>query len=345
MYNWLSLSYQSASPKPTGRLIDPPGAIDIARRVIEEYNLTTLNPRINPENVLTPYKVKRLDRIDGGYFLVPVGEGNKISALINISVTGEVDGVTVWLIDSQREGGGTKDGQAAGTTRSQIANAGSIDHYIAPFELHPRFTALTGGEKSSLVGRTILLPGSDRPLTITSVVQDGTTPYVWRPCPESFSPSRPLLNLLITVEGLASPIQYSVPVDNYCLPTDDGGNILLPSPNYLEMVADYVKQKAGGMVDGVLALVNRRGTTIMVMYKSNQTIMPIGDEIKDHIRPIVCEYLTNNSWPGLVDFRIKAFADNEFLTRNRGGGGPPLGCCPEYGGGGTDPDFTIGSCL
>ncbi|HEY6403470.1 MAG TPA: hypothetical protein VI479_18750, partial [Blastocatellia bacterium] len=177
---------------------------------------------------------------------------------------------------------------------------------------------------------------------ITSVEQDQTTPYVWRPVPESFSPSRPLLNLKITVEGRANPIQYSIPVDNYCLPSDDEGNILLPSANYLEIVADCIKQSAGAMVDEVLAVVNRRGTTVLVMYKSNQT-MGIDAEFEE-MRQIICKCLNNHRWDGLEDFRIQAFATNHFLTKHRGGGEPfGLGCRPASGGGG-DPAYRIDNC-
>jgi hypothetical protein len=345
MYNWLALSLQSFSAKSTESSVSPEEAVNRAKRAIEEFNLSQLNPRVTPRNTLEPYKVKRLDRIDGDYYLVPVGERNKTSGLINISVTGEFDGATVWPLNAPGRdgvsGAGTKERQAAGTTGFNNANAGPNDHYIAPFEQHPRFKELTAGRQSSLIGRTIRLPDGGEPLTITGVVRDETIPYVWRPGPESFSASRPLLNLKITVEGRRAPIRYYVPVDNYCLPTDDTGNILLPSANYLEIVANCIKQHAGGMVDEVLALVNRRGTTVMVMYKSNQT-MPIEDELEE-MRKIVCQCLTTHASPGLVDFRIKAFATNDFLTRHRGGGEPfPLGSCPESGGG--DPGFQIGGC-
>jgi hypothetical protein len=347
MYNWLALSARSISASSRdSRPVTPDEAVERARRVIEEFNLSQFNPRIMPRNTLPPYKAKRSDRIDGDYYLVPVGAENRISALINISVMGEFDGVTIWPLNTQRDGGvpgdKPKEGQAAGTTRLQSADVVN-DHYIAPFELHPRFGELTAGRRSSLVGRTIRLPDGDSPLKITSVEQDQTTPYVWRPCPESFSPTRPLLNLKITVEGRANPIQYSLPVDNYCLPSDDEGNILLPSANYLEIVADCIKQSAGAMVDEVLAVVNRRGTTVLIMYKSNQTVTPIEDEM-ELMRQIICQCLTAHTWPGLVDFRIQAFATNDFLTRHRGGGEPfGLGCRPASGGGG-DPGYQIGNC-
>jgi hypothetical protein len=347
MYNWLALSARSVSDSSKEPPVTPEEAVERARRAIEEYNLSELNPRITPRNTLAPYKVKRSDRIDGDYYLVPVGADNKISALINISITGEINEITVWQLNTVRDGSvpgdKSKEGQAAGTAVLRNAGAVLIDHYIAPFEQHPRFRAVTSGDRSSLVGRTIVLPDGGPPVTIKSVAQDQTTPYVWRPCIESSSPSRPLLNLKLTVEGRANPIDYSIPVDNYCLPSDDKGNLLLPSANYLEIVADCIRQSAGGMVDEVLAVVNRRGTSVMIMYKSNQTITPIEDEL-EAMRQIICQCLSANTWPGLVDFRIQAFATNDFLTRHRGGGEPwGLGSCPASGGG-SDPNFQIGHC-
>jgi hypothetical protein len=351
-YNWLSLSYQSLSSKATGKpaggLVTLDDVDNIAKQAIMEFNLSQMNPRVTPLNTRAPYKVKRLDRIDGDYYLVPVGADNKISALINVSATGEFDGVSVWPLNTQTAGGGsgagtpgTAERQAAGTTRLNYAGLGQNDHYIAPFEQHPRYAELTADRRSSLVGKKIRLPGDGPSLTITSVVRDETTPYVWRPGPESFSPSRPLLNLRITVEERNSPVRYYLPVDDYCLPTDESGDILLPSANYLEIVADCIKQAAGDMVDEVLALVNRRGTTIMVMYKSNQT-EPLEVE-EEAMRAIICQCLTSHTFPGLVDFRFKAFATNDFLTRQRGGGEPfPLMGCPHSGGG--DPGYQIGSC-
>jgi hypothetical protein len=349
MYNWLALSARSLSASSKeSRLITPDEAVERAKGIIEEFNLSQFNPRITPGNTLPPYNVKRSDRIDGDYYLVPVGAEYKISALISISFTGEFGGATIWPINIHGDigvpGDKPKEGQAAGTTVIRNASAGLNDHYIAPFERHPRFDEVTAGERSSLVGRMIRLPDSEVPLRITSVTQDQTTPYVWRPGPESFSPARPLLNLKITVDGRANAIPYSLPVDNYCLPSDDKGNILLPSANYLEIVADCIRQSAGAMVDEVLAVVNRRGTSVMIMYKSNQTITPIEDEM-EAMRQIICQCLTTNTWPGLVDFRIQAFATNDFLTRHRGGGEPfGLGCIPRSGGGGADPAFQIGAC-
>jgi hypothetical protein len=116
------------------------------------------------------------------------------------------------------------------------------------------------------------------------------------------------------------------------LPTDDNGDILLPSANYLELVADCIKQKAGGMVDEVLALISRSGTTVMVMYKSNQT-MPIDQELAQ-MKKNVCECLNAHPSAGLSYYRIKAFATNAFLTRLRGGGeeGPLISEPPSGGG-------------
>src|SRR5215475_241939 len=321
--------------------ITPNDAVDRAKRAIEEFNLSKLNPRVTPQNALQPYKVKRLDRIDGDYFLVPVGEENKISALINISAAGEYDGATVWPINIPRECDGTtekpeerrpaeiKQDQDASEFYKAIAEPN--DHYIAPFDQHPKFGELTAGRDSSLSGRKIRLPGGSL-LTITSVIRDQTTPYVWRPGPNSFSASRPFHNLKITVQERNTPISLYVPVDDYCLPTDNNGDILLPSANYLELVADCIKQKAGSIVGEVLVLISRSGTTAMVMYKSNQT-MPIDQEMAQ-MKKNVCECLNAHPFAGLTNYRIKAFATNAFLTRLRGGGEDgPLETAPASGGG------------
>jgi hypothetical protein len=288
-------------------------AIDRARRAIEDFNLSELNEDVTPQNIQRPVKVKRLDRIDGDYYLVPAGRENRIFALISIAVTGEFLEATVW----------------------------PNRHYIAPFELHPDFRDLTSGQKSRLRGRKIRLTADGPPLTIASVIRDATTPYVWRPSPSAFSMARPFLNLKITVQERAAPISFYVPVDDYCLPVDDAGAISLPSPNYLELLADCIKQKAGSIADEVLVLINRRGNTVMVMYKSNQ-IQPIEDELKA-MTEIICQCLKTHPSDAITHFRIKAFAGNAFLTKRRGGGEDlPLGAAPASGGGGDG--IPIGSC-
>jgi hypothetical protein len=130
-------------------------------------------------------------------------------------------------------------------------------------------------------------------------------------------------------------------VDDYCLPVDGSGAILLPSANYLEMVADCIRQKAGGLVDEVLVLISRSGTTAMIMYKSNQT-MPIGQELVE-MKKNICECLNAHPFAGLAYYRIKAFATNDFLTRRRGGGEDgPLETVPGPGGG--DDGIPIKPC-
>jgi len=322
--------------------ITPDDAVERAKRAIEEFNLSRLNPRVTPRNALPPYKVKRLDRIDGDYYLVPVGVENKISALINISFTGDFDGATVWPLNIPRENNGTTDKPREpnnteikpdpDTSRFYKSGAEPNDHYIAPFDQHPQFRALTSGQESILSGRKIRLTDGGPLLTITSVVRDQATPYVWRPGPNSFSASRPFNNLKITVKERNTPISLYVPVDDYCLPADGDGAIVLPSANYLELVADCIKQKAGSMVDEVLVLISRSGTTAMVMYKSNQT-MPIDQEL-EQMKKNICECLNAHPFAGLTNYRIKAFATNEFLTRLRGGGEEvPLETAPASGGG------------
>jgi hypothetical protein len=331
--------------------ITPAEAVERARLAIEEFNLSRLNPRVTPRNALPPYKVKRLDRIDGNYYLVPVGVENKISALINISVYGEFDEATVWPVNIEREPGKITDEpkgrqtaeikQDKDTVESNAAISSLNDHYIAPFDHHPQFSALTAGQSSILRGRTIRLTNGGPLLTIAGVIRDQTTPYVWRPGPNSFSASRPFHNLKVTVQGSNTPISLYLPVDDYCLSTDGSGAISLPSPNYLEMVADCIKQQAGSMVDEVLVEISRSGTTAMVMYKSNQT-KDIEDEL-DAMRVIICQCLKDHPSPGLTYFRIKAYATNAFLTRLRGGGElDGLGTAPASGGGGG---YSISTCL
>jgi len=345
-YNWLARLYPAFYHTLSETQITPKEAIDRAKRAIEEFNLSQLNPRVTPRNVLPPYKIKRLDRIDGDYYLVPVGVENKISALINISVTGDFDGATVWPLYAPRGNNETTGNNAEikpSPDPSGVIQSGAEpnDHYIAPFDQHPQFRALTSGRESILVGRKIRLTPGGPLLTITSVVRDQATPYVWRPCPESFSASRPLLNLKITVQELQAPIPFYLPVDNYCLPDGGDGAISLPSANYLEIVADCIKQKAGSMVDEVVVLISRSGTTAMVMYKSNQT-MSIPDETEE-MRKLICECLQDHPCPGLAYFRFKAFATNTFLTRLRGGGDDdPIIAAPQIGGG-VD-GFEIGTC-
>jgi hypothetical protein len=335
-------SGSNEAANPAGEEITATVAVDRARRAIDEFNLSQINPRVTPRNALPPHRVKRLDRIDGDYYLVPVGVGNKISALINISVTGEFNGATVLPINVPREGDGTTDGpkerRVAKIEQDQVtrefhkAVAEPNEHHIAPFDEHPEFGKLTAARESSLSGRKIRLSNGGPPLTITSVIRDAAAPYVWRPDPNTFSASRPYHNLRITVQEREAPIPYYLPVDNYCLPTDENGDITLPSANYLQMVADCIKQKAGNMIGEVLAQINRRGNTVMVMYKSNQT-MPIDQELKE-MKKNICECLNTHTFAGLAYYRIKAFATNAFLTGLRGGGEDgPLISEPLSGGG------------
>ena len=350
--NWLARLFPAFFHTFKEDQISPTEAVELAKRAIEEFNLSRLNPRVTPQNALPPYKAKRLDRIDGDYYLVPVGVENKISALINISFTGDFDGATVWPLNIPKEDNGTT-GKPPEPNNAEIKpdpdtsrfyqfGAEPNDHYIAPFDQHPQFKALTAGQESILSGRKIRLTDGGPLLTITSVIRDQTTPYVWRPGPNSFSASRPFNNLKITVQERNTPISLYVPVDDYCLPDDGSGNVLLPSANYLEMVADCIKQSAGSMVDEVLVLVSRSGSTAMVMYKSNQTTS-IKDET-EKMRGIICKCLQDNRYPGLEYFRFKAYATDEFLTRLRGGGEDgPIITEPQAGGGGNG--FQIGTCL
>jgi hypothetical protein len=318
--------------------IDANAAIDRARIAIDDFKLAQINPRVSPRNALRPFKVKRMDRIDGDYYLVPVGEGKKISALINISVKGEFQGATVLPLNVPGEGGGNpgKPCEPEDKDKREFYKAISepIDHYIGPFDDHPGFAALTRNRDSSLSGRTIRFPGDDRTMTITSVVRDEETPYVWRPSPKSFSASRPFHNLKISVQGRETPIRFYHPVDDYCLPTDkDTGDILLPSANYLEMVADCIKQKAGNTIGEVLAQVNRRGTTVMVMYRSYKTGATIGPEVEE-MKKRICQCLNAHPYAGIGFYRIKAFATNAFLTSQMGGGEDgPIATIPRSGGG------------
>jgi hypothetical protein len=330
--SWLAGLFRAFCGIFTNGEINQDGAINRAKNVIAEFNLSQINPRASAQNTLQPYRVKRLDRIDGDYYLVPVGEGNKISAFVNISVKGEFHGATVLPLNvpGADRPGATKD---PATRAFYRAVAEPNDHYIAPFDEHPEFKLLTDPRGGRLKSQKIRLPGSDAAMTITGVFRDETTPYVWRPSAKSFSASRPFHNLRITVEGRETPIPYYLPVDDYCLPTDkESGDILLPSANYLEMVADCIKQKAGNMVGEVLAQINRRGTTVMVMYKSNQT-MPIEQELEE-MKKNVCECLNAHPFAGLGYYRIKAFATNAFLTSLRGGGEDgPIATIPRSGGG------------
>jgi hypothetical protein len=342
--NWPARLFRAFCGIFTKGQITPNDAVNRAKSAIEEFKLTRLNPRVEQRNTLQPYKVKRLDRSDGDYYLVPVGEENKISALINISVTGEFDGATVLPVNHPRERGDAtdkpKERGASEIKQEQDARefyraiAEPNDHYIAPFDQHPQFRELTSGRDSSLSGRKIRLTDGGPLLTITSVIRDERTPYVWRPGPNSSSASRPFNNLKITVQEREAPIPFYLPVDDYCLPVDGDGAISLPSANYLEILTDCIKQKAGNMVGEVLVLISRSGTTAMVMYKSNQT-MQIDQELTQ-MKKNVCECLNAHRFAGLSYYRIKAFATNAFLTRRRGGGERgPIGTEPPSGGGGN----------
>ena len=279
-----------------------------ARRAIEDFNLSKLNQNVSPGTVHSPVRVKRLDRIDGDYYLVPVGEGNRISALISISTAGEFNEATVW----------------------------PNGHYIASFEQHPDFVRLTSGPDSSLGGRQIQLTADGPRLTIRSVTRNEKAPYVWRPSHESFSPFRPFHNLIVTVQGRNEPLSLFLPVDDYCLSDDNRtGVISLPTANYLELLTDCIKQEAtkNKISSGdVLVLMNRRGNTVLVMYQSKppNNVQAELNTMED----IVCGCLNAHPRAGLTHFRIKAFETNAFLTKWRGSGDhAPLSSAPPSGGG------------
>src|SRR6266511_1650564 len=67
--NWLARLYPAFFHTFKEDQITPTDAVERAKRAIEEFNLSRLNPRVTPRNALPPYKVKRLDRIDGDYYL------------------------------------------------------------------------------------------------------------------------------------------------------------------------------------------------------------------------------------------------------------------------------------
>src|SRR5262249_5927748 len=83
--NWISRMFRALCRLSPKRQITSDDAVDRAKGAIEDFRLSQMNKRVTPQNILKPVKVKRLDRIDGDYYLVPVGVENRISALINIS--------------------------------------------------------------------------------------------------------------------------------------------------------------------------------------------------------------------------------------------------------------------
>jgi hypothetical protein len=346
------------------RQITAKEAENLAKRAIEEFKLWEMNKQLIPDNTADPLRVKRLDRADGDYFLVPVKakkpkEDKKqlpyeepILAFINILATGEFDGATVLPIRDLKSPEIPDVGQLkehAPAIREEdrediLEFYNNIrkrnEHHIAQFDDHPEFKSLTAGTESSLCKRKIRLPGVSDPLEITSVTRDETAPYVWRPCPESFSASRPFHNLRITVEGRPSTISYYLPVDDYCIPLVDG-DITLPSSNYLERLVKCIKERAGAIVDDVLAMISRSGTTAMVIYKSNRTLSTEDEKVE--MKRIICSCLRDHPYSTLTHFRFKAFRTNAFLTRRRGGGDDaPLISSPAPGGG--DDGHLIDDC-
>ncbi|HKX29255.1 MAG TPA: hypothetical protein VJ302_16280 [Blastocatellia bacterium] len=295
--------------------ITPDEAVILAGRAIEEFDLSRLNRNVTPQQLMTPVKIKRLDRLDGGYYLVPAGVKDQVSGMIRISTTGKFNEATVW----------------------------PRGHYTVPFEQRPEFKDLIYRPGGGLRGRKIRLTECGPALTITDVSRDQQTPYVWRPGPESFSAFRPFHNLRLTVEGLGSPISLFLPVDDYCLSEEDeSGAVSLPSANYLQMLADCIKEKAGNTIGEVLALVNNRGNTLLVIYRSNRTKATVKAELET-MTQIICECLKAHPRAGLTQFRIRAHDTNDFLTQRRGGGeSVPLGTAPPSGGGGGG--IPIGSC-
>jgi hypothetical protein len=305
-------STQIASREPSQNPISPEDAEERARTAINEYKLQLWNDGITGSHVLSPIKVKRLDRIDGDYYLVPVGIGDHISTLINISVTGEFSEATVW----------------------------PPGHFITSFESHPSFGNLTG-DKSILRGKKLRLRSDDSLFEIATVTRDANFPYVWRPCYESFSSFKPFHHLKVhSTKGEITSVY--LPVDNYCLSEiidPDTGELIvpLPSPNYLELLAACIKQRLKNIGE-VLTRMNRRGTTLLVEY---QTLKKRDDHIIEELKSMeraICQCLLDRPLPkSLINFRIKAFKTSDFLRRKSGGGGDdPLPAVPRSGGGGND---------
>jgi hypothetical protein len=118
-----------------------------AADAIATYHLAQPNKLVSEKNLLEPVKVKRLDRIDGDYHLVPVGAGDRIFALINIAEeTREFSEATVWP-----EG-----------------------HFIQSFDRHPNFKDVTSG--NLLKGKKLRLTANGPLFTIDSVSLDKESP-------------------------------------------------------------------------------------------------------------------------------------------------------------------------
>ena len=290
-----------------------------AKEAISNFNLARTNPSVSSGEIQKPIKVKRLDRIDGYYYLVPVGDGDRISALINLSVTGEFNEATVC----------------------------PTDHYIVPFEKHPELKRLTS-EDSPLKGRKIRLTAGGPLLTIKSVRQDQEAPYVWRPSDESLSSLRPFHNLKVTLEGCTEPHHLYLPVDNYCLSYDSrDGAISLPSSNYLDLLTCCIRERS--KIGEVLVEMNQRGDAVTVQYQTQtgaatkETKKELTKDLEMDLenelgvmKQVVCQCLRTHSRAGLKYFRIKAFGKNGFL-KHGAGDDAPASSSPHSGGGDDAP--------
>ncbi|MDX2030713.1 MAG: hypothetical protein SF339_08590 [Blastocatellia bacterium] len=288
----------------------------VACSAIKDYDLKNRNTMVTEERVLQPIKVKRLDQSDGDYFMVPVGIENRIFALINISETGEFSEATVC----------------------------PENHFIAPFHNRKEFQTLeSSGDKNPLIGKKIRLGSNGNSPTIRRVALDRDHPYVWRPCYESFSSLRPFLNLKLTLNGDRNAQLY-IPIDNLCLGniTDKtSGEIILPSPNYLELLEKCIKTTAENHnprvdIGKVLANLSRSGRTVLVKYRTRMSSPGSGlDQELEQMKEIICQCLKElPQRTALEKFRIKAFKNDYFMTQKRGSGDDePLASSPPSGGG------------
>ena len=276
-------------------------AMDRAKSAIGEFNLSALNQRVFARAVSAPVVVTRLDRIDSDYYLVPVGEENQISALINISTEGKFNEAAVW----------------------------PPGYHIVPFTSHPEFDLLTGPD-SPLAGRRIRLSPKQPLLTIISVTRHPTVPYVWRPCRQSFSSFKPFHNLVLTLEG-GEKKTFSLPIDDHCLEREKKGIFRQPPPEYLEQLRACIKAAATNIGE-VKVDVNRYGDTARVRYESKGA-QGIESEL-NHMERIICRCLRRYPREGLTHFRIKCFETDGFMRKDHGGGeDTPLGTRPASGGG------------
>jgi hypothetical protein len=307
--------------------VAPIKAKELARDFIKQLKLSPWGKNGTAPatgDISDPVRVKRLDRIDGDYYLVPVKIDKRISVLINMSVTGVFQETTFWPKGNF----------------DLLQGQGLIDQKM-------------------YIGKSVRVSEQEPLLQITSLrynPQEPRAPFAWRPCYESYSSFKPFHNFLAKLSD-GREIPFFIPVDDLRprFTTPDWKHVV---EECIRAKANKPELKL--KIGDLRISLNRRGSKVLVMYQSDfkksdftlhadlltleSSSKPGDKELYNMIKYVICPCLQAHPRTRLTHFRVKVFSGNAFLTSKRGGGeDEPLSALPPPGGG-SGNNIEIGTC-